>query len=385
MPRNSRQGPRVVSVDRSVRSLSGLGTASSSRVLNLAAIALAQADNPQHRAAPFFESHIMNSAIILKHRLRADETYLFPETRAVATKIIIPFEKSDLKVGGRSFFIGQRGYTESLREIGNYGAGLTMKRDLDVLGLIDSVPSLDPFLLREYLRCHEFAPDTCYFEISTADQSRMYAHASTEVRRLTNLAMTASGPARLASTGKIIAALLSGEIGEKLEPFRATLRLEVDEFREGIFSWRGFIYYKWCMSEIKPQIVNVIRDLSTIRIIGKADVEQMRFLNMSKRAVAMAVKKNTDEVNRVLEIYDAAYDALVEREDPKTFREFLLSAPPLFLEMGEKMGAVSHITSFWHYRFPVGAPRAADVDELTAIFRDFSSSVGARPAESKVH
>src|SRR5262249_23505049 len=146
-------------------------------------------------------------------------------------------------------------------------------------------------------------PDACYFDISAADQSRMYAHASAEVRRLTNLAMTANGPSRNSSTGKIIAALLSSEVGEKLEPFRATLRLGVDEFREGIFSWRGFIYYKWCMAEVKPEIINVIRDLAAIRIIGKADAEQLRTLNMSKRAVAMAMKKNTDEVHRVLEIY----------------------------------------------------------------------------------
>jgi hypothetical protein len=375
----------AVTVDRSIRSLSGLGTASSSRVLNLAAIAVAQTDNPAHQAAPFFESSIMNSAIILKHRLRADESYLFPEARAVATKIIIPFEKSDLKVGGRSFFIGQRGYLDSLREIGNYGAGLTMKRDVEVMTLIDSIPSLDPFLLREYLRSHEFTPDTCYFEISAADQSRMYAHASTEVRRLTNLAMTTKGPSRLASTGKIIAALLSSEVGDKLEPFRATLRLELDEFREGIFSWRGFLYYKWCMAELKPQLFKVIRELSNFRIIGKADSEQLRFLEKSKRAVAHAVKRNTDEVHRVLDIYDSAYDALVEREDPKTFREFLLSAPPLFLEMGEKMGAVSHITSFWHYRFPAGAPKAADVDEMMAIFRDFSQSVGVRATDETLH
>ena len=373
-----------VTVDRSVRSLSGLGTASSSRVLNLAAIAVAQSDNPQHLAAPFFESQIMNSAILLKHRLRADETYLFAENRAVATKIIIPFEKSDLKVGGRSFFIGQRGYLDSLREIGNYGGGLTMKRDIDVLALLDNIPSLDPFLLREFLRSHEIMPDTCYFEISAADQARMFAHAATEVKRLTNMAM-GDGKGRSASTGKVITALLSSEVGEKLEPFRTTLRLEVDEFREGIFSWRGFLYYKWCMAEVRPQILRVMRDLATIRVVGKAEPEQLRFLNMTKRSVALAVKKNTDDVNRVLEIYDQAYEALIEREDPKTFRDFLLSAPPLFLEMGEKMGAISHITSFWSYRFPSGAPKAADVDELMAIFRDFSNSVGVRVEGEFVH
>ena len=43
------------------------------------------------------------------------------------------------------------------------------------------------------------------------------------------------------------------------------------------------------------------------------------------------------------------------------FREFLLGAPALFLEIGEKMGAMSHVTSFWQYRFPAGAPRTVDM------------------------
>jgi len=49
-----------------------------------------------------------------------------------------------------------------------------------------------------------------------------------------------------------------------------------------------------------------------------------------------------------------------------------MSAPKLFLDIGDKMGAISHITSFWNYRFPAGAPRAAEAGELIAIFQDFS-------------
>lgn len=369
-----------MSVDRSVRSLSALGTASSNRVLNLAAIALAQADNPLHAAAPLFLSPAFNNAIIVKHRLRADEAYLFPEMRAVATKIIIPFEKTDLRVGGRSFFFGERGWLESFREAGNHASAPEMKRDLDVLTLIDAVPSLDPFLLREFLRNHDVLPDDCYFEISTADQTRMYGHAAAEVRRLTALALKGSGRAQLASTAKIVGALLSSEVGEKLEPLRATLQLGSDEFREGIFSWRGFLFYKWSMAELKPQAIRVLRDLGAVRVSGKADAEALSFLNSSRRAIAVAVKRHLAEVERVLSIYDAAYAALIERQDPMSFRKFLLDAPPLFLEMGEKMGALSHIASFWRYRFPTGAPKVADIEEMTAIFHDFLSSVGTSVA-----
>ncbi|HWA90907.1 MAG TPA: hypothetical protein VG889_12780 [Rhizomicrobium sp.] len=366
-----------MSVDRSVRSLSALGTASSSRVLNLAAIALAQADNPLHAAQPFFVSAAFNNAIFVKHRLRADEAYLFPESRAVATKIIIPFEKSDLRVGGRSFFFGERGYIDAFREAGNHTSPTDMKRDLDVLTLLDAVPSLDPFLLREFLRNHDFAPDACYFDISPADQTKMYTHAAAEVRRLTSMAIKGSGTAYMTSTAKMISALLSSEVGEKLEPLRATLRLGHDEFREGVFSWRGFLFYKWSMAELKPQVMKVLRDLNTIRVHGRADSDALTFLGGAKRSIAVAVRSNLDEVARVLAIYDTAYARLIEHEDPMAFRTFLLEAPPLFLEMGEKMGAMSHIASFWRYRFPAGAPRTADAEELSTIFNDFLSSVGA--------
>jgi hypothetical protein len=45
----------------------------------------------------------------------------------------------------------------------------------------------------------------------------------------------------------------------------------------------------------------------------------------------------------------------------------------MFLELGEKLGAISHIVSFWRYRFPADAPTLVDAEELSAIFQDFSS------------
>jgi hypothetical protein len=46
----------------------------------------------------------------------------------------------------------------------------------------------------------------------------------------------------------------------------------------------------------------------------------------------------------------------------------------MFLELGEKLGAISHIVSFWRFRFPPGASTNIDGVELAAIFRDFSSA-----------
>ena len=365
-----------MAIDRSVRSLCGLSGASSSRVLNLAAIALAQVDNPKHRAAPLFESPVLNSSIILKHRLRSDEMDLFVPRRAIATKVIIPFEKTDLRTGGRSFFVGQRCYEVMLREVGNYGERLDIKRDLEVLRLIDSVPSLDPFLLREHLHGHEFAPDASYFSISNADQQRMFDYAAQEVRQLTALALSKRNTSRDASTDKIVAALLSNEVTERLEPLRMTLQLDPAEFVEGIFSWRGFLYYKWSLEQFWPNTIKALRDINTIRTVGKVNSEQVAYLAAARRALVIGVKGHSDDVRRLIDVYDSAYSQLVGKQDPKTFREFLLNAPSLFLEMGEKIGAMSHITSFWQYRFPDSGSKGADVDELMMIFQDFTQSFG---------
>ncbi|HEY4077295.1 MAG TPA: hypothetical protein VGM26_10240 [Rhizomicrobium sp.] len=373
-----------MAADRSVRSLMGLSGASSSRVLNLAAIGLAQTSNPGHHASPLFESPVINGAIILKHRLRADEADLFNPRRAIATKLIIPFERTDMKQGGQSVFIGQRGFEPLLREVGNYGDKLEIKRDMEVLRLIDQVPSLDPFLLREHLRGNGVNPDPCYFEISASDQQRMFDYAAAEVGRLTALAtgLRGGGGAGSASTARMVLALLSSEVNEKLEPLRATLNLRPEEFCEGVFSWRGFIYYKWSISEFWPKLIKTLREIKTIHPSGKVSAAEAAFMTSAKQMIISGARDNSNAVRTVIHKYDDAYAGMIDRRDPRLFREFLLAAPAMFLEIGGKMGAMAHVTSFWSYRFPSGAIKHADAEELMAIFQDFTKSFGHEQLEA---
>src|SRR3954471_846050 len=141
--------------DRLTRSLRALDReASTSRVLNLEAIEARSAHRPEHGEAPLFRNRILNTALVVKHRLRADDVFLFDEVRPNATKIIIPFERSDLAT----------------------------------LRLIDQLPSLDPFLLREHLRRHGLSVASSYFALSTADMEQMQGFVSAQISLLIDLA-----------------------------------------------------------------------------------------------------------------------------------------------------------------------------------------------------
>ncbi|HJT44465.1 MAG TPA: hypothetical protein VJ750_13315 [Rhizomicrobium sp.] len=361
--------------DRSVRFLSALGGASTSRVLNLFRIGVDHARDPEHGEKPLFVSPTINRSFLLKHRTRSDESYLFASPRAVATKIIIPVDPTDLRAGGHSLFVDQRGYTEALRTAGNY-SNEALERDLFVLRLLNAVPSLDPFLVREHLRNNGVEVSPTYFAISEGDQARMHAFVSQEMSKLI---MLAGGGDE--SGNRLVSAMLSNKIDEKLEPLRLTLGLTGDDFREGVFSWRGFLYYKWSMGKFWPDVMGVLREINKIQPLGSLTPEQKIYLTSARRNIIEMVRDNGNHVNKVLAIYDKSFRDLVENQSPKTFRDFLLSAPHMFLELGEKLGAISHIVSFWRYRFSPANSANIDADELSAIFQDFSSGFGEKVKE----
>jgi hypothetical protein len=58
------------------------------------------------------------------------------------------------------------------------------------------------------------------------------------------------------------------------------------------------------------------------------------------------------------------------------FRDFLLKSPEMFITLGERTGMVSHIASFWRYRFPKGRPLKVELDELFDILQDFHLGLG---------
>ncbi len=370
-----------MAVDRIVRLLSALDGAATSRVLNLRQIARANAHDKEHGEKPLFLSPPINTAFVIKHRVRSDETYLFASSRSVATKIVIPFDPSDLRAGGRSIFIDQRGFADGLRTAGHYSPE-KLERDIFVMRLLNAIPSLDPFLLREHLRNNGIEVASCYFAISAGDQERMHEFVSQELSQLVRMANGDDGNS--ASTGRMVTAMLSSQVDEKLEPLRLTLGLSGNDFREGAFSWRGFLYYKWAMERFWPGVMNVLREITMVRPTGPVTAEQAAYLTAARRDIVEMVHDYGQHIAKVLSIYDHSFGSLVASQSPKTFRDFLLSAPSMFLELGERMGAISHIVSFWRYRFADNRP--IDAEELGTIFQDFTGGFAERmkSAESPI-
>ncbi|HEY0437337.1 MAG TPA: hypothetical protein VGC92_11890 [Phenylobacterium sp.] len=368
--------------DRSFRSLSGLEkTASTSRVLNLAAVASQNAGDPDYEKSPFFKAATLNGAVIIKHRLRSDEQYIFERAKRISTKVIIPFERTDLSLGGRSLFVGQRGWTELLNQL--RGSVDEESRDIALLEALDELPSLDPFLLREHLKRRDFQIANCYFAISQADVDRMQRFVSSEISKLVELAYGGQGGQASGNISKLVSLLLSGQDDRRLEPLRLTLGLQGENFREGVFSWKGFLYYKWVLTSLWPELRSVIAELTEIKVIGPRDAEMLSQVKDIGGRVNQAILGQVRQVRSTLQIYDDAFAGLTQAGNPMAFRDFLLKSPEMFLSLGERTGMVSHIASFWRYRFPKGRPLRVELDELFDILQDFHHGLADEDAKPR--
>lgn len=364
--------------DRSVRNLAHLqDSASTARVLNLLRVAKRFGSDPEYKSKPFFQNAMLNRALILKHRLRRNEAELFTDSRATATKIIMPIDGDDLRLGGRSVFVGQMNYDLIMESV--FGdTWMHDSIDRQLLEILDELPSLDPFLLREHLRRYERHPARCYFEISEGDLARMFRFVEGEIQKLIDLCYAGvSGGSSGDGSGqgsRLVKKILSNAVDAETEPLRLTLRLEKQQYQEGVFCWKGFLYYKWTLAEAMPGVRRVAKAIAEARPRGPTNDETKIYIAKSKESLRRSILMICETAKQTLQVYDDAFSHLIDGQ-PTAFRDFLLGAPAMFTDLGERLGAVNHIVSFWNYRFPQGKLPVVTPEELMDIFTDFEGSL----------
>jgi len=352
---------RVLKAKDGVRTLKAMTTAASSaQMLDLNSISLQHQANPEHAAQPFFAHPVLNRAIILKHSPRDTEPGL---KGGFASKVIFPFDHTDLELGGQVMVIEHLHSPTSLTQHLDY-AGPELERDLKILRIIAGLPTLDPFLLRETLMQQRLQIAPCYFRLSPADREKMHFYVAEAVQSLISACFGAptAGSDKAARMSEI---LLSAEGGPELDPLRLALRMGAVEFAEAMFAWKGFLYYRWRSGELAPEVRDAKSTIGRIStrhygadwgpFVGKAK-------DLLEKQVAGAVR----DINTLLGRYDRAFASL-SSENPEPFREFLVQGSRQFAILGDRIGRLEQVVSVCRHRLE---PAGRSPDHLWDVVRD---------------
>lgn len=347
---------------------------STARVLNLVLAYERFGEHEEYKARPLFKNQRLNRSLILKHVVRPHERDLFARPTTSATKVILPYAAGALELGGVSFMINETRFERLLRDaVGGYESENDFLADVELLKVLAQLPSFDPFLMRERLRTMGRDPARQYFDIAEADLARMRAFVGQEIAQLVNLAFATGGREAGDLSQRLADKLMTDETAKTLDPLRETLRLSGDEYIEGVFAWKGFLYYKWLMDEIRPGLAEFKPRFAGLRVV-RSTADERQQLAETRREILEKMRLAVERVEATLLEYGVAFASLADG-NPAAFRTFLLKAPSMFIPIGEAVGVIRHVDSFWRFRFPDQTTPMMEADEAIEVLHDFESTL----------
>jgi hypothetical protein len=351
---------------------------SSSRVFNLNNIYKKNQGNPEYKQKPLFSNTLLNRSIILKHRLRPSERAQFADGRSVATKILFPLDSMEIKLGAQFLFVGQVDFEERLCEISRDNL-LGLGGDMIVLQLLDSIPSLDSYLLSQFLERGGIRPAECYLENGIADRKPIQQFIFNEISTLAKMndGLGKEG----AKTPPRTEDLLSPKAAEVTDELRQMLGMEKSEYRQGLFFWKAILFYKWQIRQITPLVERVFREIRRTNpagLIGKSD---RKMIDSMKNKIAYKCSLIYSEAIEIIRNYDQSCDNLINNGNILGFREFLISSSQIFTQLGETYNDVSHIVNYWRFRPKKGHSVAITLEMLETMLDELDSMTYIQAAD----
>jgi hypothetical protein len=343
-----RPRPALFSRARVQEGVSDLGRtlrqAESSRVLNLSQIEQRWGLYEDYAARPLFDNKLLNRAIIMKCAPRPGELFEYGEQRLKSTKVLFPFDRKDLSLGGFSALVGQKNFLRVMsRHL--HGSGRLSERDERVLNLLDQLPTLDPFLLHALLKSNGLDVSEAYFQLSPADREAIQQEMTNAFAPLVLLCFP-DGRFEADAIKGFIGKMLNFEESAEIDSLRAAFRLNEPLFSIAMFAWRGIIYYEWRTARLNPALDAAVDRIRKLKFV---DTDTAAGADQGEQSRAKILRTAATAAARVREItgrYDAAFADFVEQRQAEQFRQFLVSAPSLFLICGQSMAIMEHIVNF---------------------------------------
>jgi hypothetical protein len=364
----------------------------SSRVLNLLELGnQLQTMKLLQPGEVFFHNPILNKGILQKHRLSARDRENLKNGRTVGTKLFIAYDTDREHEGGKYMFLGQNNAAAIFKE--HFGMDVQedekSMRDIRLLNILEKLPSLDPFLLRESLRHEKFDIPECYFRISASEYQKIRDNVVREFKPLVEEAC--GGMANLEELTQIIVdKMWEANDLTILYPLIRALDIKEEYASDVFFAWKGFVYYKIVLGRIQDRFSMFISRLKAAKPINiptgtvKAEIEKLRphVINGLMEEFTIA-QQNVEDYNHVYR------QKLIKDRQPLFFTRFLSSAPRRYEELGGAIAALDHAVTLWRHRFGEQNQPMVRAEEFVDILNDFADglpdieTVAQRQSEKK--
>jgi hypothetical protein len=306
--------------------------------------------------APFFRNKPLNNLVLIKDTVSGDD--LLTRKSAIGTKLYFPFNENDIYEGGRTIFAHDRHLEAALIEMFGEGAleKSALAEDLRILAILDHLPSLDPFLLKDVFLNQKIAVNDAYFEVG----KEIWNEIQLFILQRFEPVVTAAFPDALSSDDK--ARLLIEKIWEArdldaLAPLIQAFRLPKEEALEIFSAWKGILFYSFQSERTKPLFVELLTWLKDLKMpVAAVSANERNELKAQLETSKTQLRNEWQKVDSIIRNYQDSYDKMFKlKVSSAEFVAFLKNSNKLYWELGNSLGKIGQASYCWNVmskRFP---------------------------------
>lgn len=279
-----------------------------------------------------------------------EESPFMKDGRPVETGLYIPDDPDSIEAGGSAIYLRQRGYGRLLHSM----IGIIPKldgedsEDLYRLHLLDTTPSLDPFLLKAAFDRANYAYTGNVFDLSAAEELDIKSIIIDRTKRIVGFALNPRDAETIDTDEKhskrFVDAIWDPSLPEA-SIFIEAFRIDREEVETVFSGWKGVSYYQYSFMKNIAGLRGLsdwFRTSASRPIDANANAAFMQSLDMHKRQVFRKYERLLKNTAAVFREYDAAYQTFYDDRNPILLREFLRTAQQRYWVLGFACSALFH-------------------------------------------
>jgi hypothetical protein len=300
--------------------------------------------------ASFFKHEPFHNVVIIKEGAIARSA--LPLGRRLATKLYFPYNIRDGYEGGRSIYLHDPKLLEVLNEVvGLQGKKLqkeNVQNDLKILQVMDGLPSLDAFLMRDALELDGLTPNPLYLDVSETERAAIYEFIRLRFEPLVRAAL-GDGTYQPQKVAGLVDKIWEARDLDALDPLIQACRFPKGEALRIFTSWKGINFYTFEYERCRPDIDALTQwlDETSVPRFSSATVDPDQIAYLKRSAIAR-LTHHRKVVADIVNEYDDTYAQFVSNpQGTANFIRFLNRSKELYWRLGESLSALDHATHCW--------------------------------------
>lgn len=336
----------------------------SGRAIALDCHAIGQSIPDDDPVGKLFKTRVMNDSILMKRYEPARETARQPVV--VTTVVYFPYDSKNVYEGGESLDFNDAAFHSALSmkiAKGDATGELLdqIQADMASLRLLNSMHSLDPFLLKSKAEQQEAdgSIHDAYFAISQQEWDKIRLPIRDKIQKLVSKALGAMQEgddtlAREQYVERFLMKIWEAKDVNGIEPFIQAMQLEPERAPEIFFAWKAVCYYQVRFSSLLEPLKTMFQWAGHNQLCFPVDhvslsKEEVRNIEEKRTILRQKMREGYVNAHKVLSQYEHSYNEFVENDRPQTFMSFLENAENSYLLLANHVSVATHSVNLWKW------------------------------------